>query len=925
MSSLGSPSPFLIAGKKSYTVGRSLRFNDGDSPWLQRTVSSSSNRRTFTISAWVKRSTLGSANIFGQTDSSGSYMFYIVFDSSDQLYILDYDYPSNNYHFVTNRRFKDTTAWYHIVLAVDTTQATNTNRSKLYVNGVQETSFGTAIYFDQNHDTYFNSTSPYPIMRIGLNGWGYGGANCYLAEFNAIDGLQLTPSSFAETNAVTGQWIAKKYVGSYGTNGFRLKFADNSGTTATTLGKDSSGNGNNLTPNNFSVSAGEGNDSVEDTPTSNYPTWNPRYTYAQTGGTTANSNGNLKLNTTTNTGGAGTYYPFGFTTFGAKSGKWYAEFKCDTTYVAVGVANTGQLDSDISSNPYGASANTSIIYTARGYVRTNSSNTTSSVPTYGSGDIIGVALDIDNNKIYFHKNGTYIDSGNPSTGSNGFAFGNTPTGRSGDFVFSCGSDGVNSIGVFANLGQQAFSYSIPTGYKKLNSANLPDPTIKKPNQYFDTLLYTGNGSSPRTISGLEFQPDFVWLKDRSASNWHRLQNSVVGANKLLYSNSTNQEATDESNGHINAFTSDGFILDDASGNAVNGNNSNFVTWNWDAGETDSKTYTVTVVNDGGNKYRFDGFGTSAVTITLAKGGTYTFNYPSAHPLRFSTTSDGTHGGGSEYTSGVSTYGNSITITVASNAPTLYYYCSQHSGMGGQVNTYTTLGSTNFDGSTQANVKVNQTSGFSIITWTGTGSNLTIGHGLGVKPSLHITKARSGSSGCPWFVYFGILGANSNLRLNTESAVNSGSGQSDLYNDTEPTNSVITIGNSSCINENGGTYVTYAFAEVAGYSQFGSYKGNGSSNGTFVYLGFKPAFLIIRASSTSGKWIIVDNKRTPSNPVNKRLKAESNSSEDSSYRIFSFLANGFKLEDQYDGEWNGNGATFVYLAFAESPFKYANAR
>ena len=104
-----------------------------------------------------------------------------------------------------------------------------------------------------------------------------------------------------------------------------------------------------------------------------------------------------------------------------------------------------------------------------------------------------------------------------------------------------------------------------------------------------------------------------------------------------------------------------------------------------------------------------------------------------------------------------------------------------------------------------------------------------------------------------------------------------------------------------------------------------YKGNGSSNGTFVYLGFKPAFLIIRASSTSGKWIIVDNKRTPSNPVNKRLKAESNSSEDSSYRIFSFLANGFKLEDQYDGEWNGNGATFVYLAFAESPFKYANAR
>ena len=172
--------------------------------------------------------------------------------------------------------FRDPSAWYHIVAAVDTTQSTASDRVKIYVNGVQETSFGTEIYFDQNHDTYFNSTSPYPIMRIGLNGWGYGGANCYLAEFNAIDGLQLTPSSFAETNAITGQWVPIDTSGlTFGTNGFRLKFDDNSGTTATTLGKDSSGNGNNFTPNNFSVSAGAGNDSVPDTPTNNFCTFNP--------------------------------------------------------------------------------------------------------------------------------------------------------------------------------------------------------------------------------------------------------------------------------------------------------------------------------------------------------------------------------------------------------------------------------------------------------------------------------------------------------------------------------------------------------------------------------------------------------------------------------------------------------------------------
>ena len=509
MSSLGSPSPFLIAGKKSYTVGRSLRFNDGDSPWLQRTVSSSSNRRTFTISVWVKRSTLGSGNIFGQTDTSGSYMFYIVFDSSNQLYILDYDYHSNNYHFVTNRKFRDTTAWYHIVLAVDTTQATNTNRSKLYVNGVQETSFSTANYPSQNLQTFVNHTT-YPV-RIGRNGWSHTTYfDGYMAEYNFIDGLQYDASYFGETDATTGQWIPKEYTGSYGTNGFYLKFADNSGTTATTLGKDLSGNGNNLTPNNFSVSAGEGNDSLEDTPTNNYPTLNP----LDFGGDSSNyqvlSNGNLQVKAQSSV------WSSTRGTFHVKTGKWYWEVKI------VSAASLrpfiGIIESDVrlasnqteQSNELGATS-TGIVYWGLDRIRggANTSGYTSNVPSLSAGDIVGVALDMDNKKVFFSKNGTFFASQDPANSSGELvAFSNSMQTAT---IAPAIQTYNNTSEAAMNFGQRPFDYTPPTGYKKLNSSNLPSPTILDPTKYFDTLLYSGTGSS-QNITGLQFRPDWVWIK-----------------------------------------------------------------------------------------------------------------------------------------------------------------------------------------------------------------------------------------------------------------------------------------------------------------------------------------------------------------------------------------------------------------------------
>tara|TARA_B100001559_G_scaffold278552_1_gene250567 strand:- start:251 stop:982 length:732 start_codon:yes stop_codon:yes gene_type:complete len=243
-------------------------------------------------------------------------------------------------------------------------------------------------------------------------------------------------------------------------------------------------------------------------------------------------------------------------------------------------------------------------------------------------------------------------------------------------------------------------------------------------------------------------------------------------------------------------------------------------------------------------------------------------------------------------------------------------------MGGQINTNSTLGSSNFAGSRQATTKVNTTSGFSIISWTGTGSALTLGHGLGVAPKAYIVKARTGSSGCDWFVYHKEIAATHNLRLNNASA--SGA-SSDLFNNTEPTSAVLSIGDSSCINENNGTYITYAFSEVAGYSKFGSYTGNQNANGTFVFTGFRPAWVLVKGT-WGGNWNLFDNKRPGINVTNDRLfpnlgDAETDGSPTDNQ--MDLLSNGFKLRGSNND--TNHSAGFIYLAFAEAPFKNSRAR
>jgi len=447
-------------------------------------------------------------------------------------------------------------------------------------------------------------------------------------------------------------------------------------------------------------------------------------------------------------------------------------------------------------------------------------------------------------------------------------------------------------------------------------------SITKPEDHFNTKLYTGNGGT-QSITGVGFQPDWLWIKSRGSTGNGRVHDGVRGVDKQLYTSLSNAEYTYSPNTGVTSFDSDGFSLGSDIGQ--NTNTETYVAWNWLAGGTaPSQTYTVKVVSDSGNKYRFDDFGTSAVTLDLQEGGTYTFDQSdssnSGHPLRFSTTSDGTHGGGSEYTTNVTTTGTpgssgaQTVITVAASAPTLYYYCSSHSGMGGQANTNSTFGSSNFSGSIQANVSANTTSGFSIVKYTGTGANATIGHGLGKKPDWIVVKAYEDAQ--QWAVQHSSLGATKGIRINTTGAAYTSSTR---WNDTEPTSDVFSVGTEAEVNTNTEDHIAYCFTSIKGYSKFGSYVGNGvaSGGGPFIYLGFKPAFFMLKETSNADNWIILDNRRLGYNKLIYHLFPNLANAEYASDRV-ELRSNGVKVIDN-DGSVNTSGATYIYMAFAENPF------
>jgi len=938
MTSLGSPSPFFLAGKKAYEVERSLRFNGADGPYLEHTPSSHSNKRKMTFSFWFKRAVNTNFVSIFRAYGNSSNRHSLDFVSGGQIRLWGNYNGSVAMTVQTTQVFRDFSAWYHFVLVLDTEQGTASNRVKMYVNGVQITDFATASYPSQNFDFAFNDQNA--ETQIGVPSDTQ--CNFYIAEFQEIDGLALDPSYFGETDPVTGQWNPKKYTGSYGTNGFYLNFSDNSGTTATTLGKDSSGNGNNFTPNNFSVAAGVGNDSVTDTPTNNFATLNP-LALVGTGGTFAN--GNLDFvadaNYATKTG-----------TFSVKTGKWYWEIFIGTYGAGQGhgivhgtnPANNTYIGYDTNGNLFGICSFGGSIGYLHGAVPDGATNGAtisagnSALSGFTTNDVLGFAVDIPNGTLAFYKNGTleYTQSG---IGSNEWFPAVSSYGTNSLLTINFGQLTATSTTYADANGHGNFKYSVPSGFLAMCSANLPDPTIKLPNKHFDTKLFTGNGSN-QTISGLNFAPDWVWIKNRNSSSQrsHILTDRVRGATKSLLLPETDAETTQAQD--LSAFTSDGFSVGNYE--RVNENSKDLVAWNWNAGDTDGKTYTVKVHDfSGNNRYIFDDFQTQAVTLDLVEGGTYIFNIDdssnASHPFSIGTAANGTvYTSGityfldgvsktySEYTSGFSAASTRrLHITVPASAPVLYYWCSVHSGMGGQVNTNSTLGSSNFDGTLQSTVKVNATAGFSIVSYTvGNFSGMTMGHGLGVSPVIAISKKRSGTS--DWSVQFVNPSDNSTdyMFLN----------KTDAKGDTSTYFTSTTVKDGFGTGSNGDTIIQYVFSEVAGYSKLGSYTGNGSSDGPFVFTGFRPAWIMTkRIDGGSQNWVIHDVKRDPHNVANKKLAPNSSFQENnasyigsSSQDTIDILSIGFKMRSS-NNHTNISGGTFIYLAFAEAPFKNARAR
>ena len=893
-----------------YTIDNSLRFNSSDTPNLARTPSAS-NRDLFTISLWAKRSNLntGARQVLfgvGNPATTNQVGFEMRFDNSvgdGKLRIGDYVAGVTDYvYLVTDAIFRDVSAWYHIVYVYDSAQATNTNRTKLYVNGNQITSFSSPTYPNQNQDSAVNSATQHTIGNQDGNGYEYNG---YLSEINFIDGQALSPTDFGEFDEDSGIWKPIQYTGSYGTNGFYLDF-ENSGS----LGTDQSGNGNNFTPTNLAST-----DQMIDTPTKVFCTINPldRLNIGGANAEQVTSEGNLKI---TGSGNEGRSLGSTFAITPNGISKAYAEW-----YSVAG--NTSQDLFNLNN--------------INGYIANDGTDAT---------NIAMMAVDCVAGKYWFGQNGTWDGSGDPANGTNATGtftansevqFGSRCYNSSRSQVVNFGQDSTfagnktRQSNTDSN-GEGDFYYTPPTGFLSLNSANLStqaSPTIDDGSQYFNTVLYSGN-SSVRSITGVGFQPDWTWIKSRSNASWHALQDSSRGSLKTLFSNQTDSETTYTDS--VTSFDSDGFSMgDDSEGGSINVSSRTYVAWNWIAGGTSpTQTYTVKVVSDSGNKYRFDDFGTSAVTLDLQEGGTYTFDQSdssnSGHPLRFSTTSDGTHGSGSEYTTGVTTTGTAgsagakTVITVAASAPTLYYYCSSHSGMGGQANTNTTHGSSNFAGSIQSVAQANTTAGFSIVTYTGNqATGATVGHNLGIIPETIWVKPRNGTTAYGWRLYFKPLGNTNYVNLN---ATDPTSAFTD-WNNTSPTSSVFTVNSSSpqTVNESGTNYIAYCFSSIEGYSKIGSYTGNGNADGTYVSLGFRPQFIIVKRTDSTGNWHLVDNKRNGFNVDNDVLLADTSDAE-FDVTQYDILSNGFKLRSTASSN-NASGGTYIYMAFAENPFVDSN--
>jgi len=817
----------------NFGINQSCRFEDA---FLTKTHGSAGNRRTWTFSAWIKRGKVGvQQNIYNPHDGGNETQMHIL--STDVFRM--YDAGGGGFNAVSAYKFRDLSAWYHIVVRIDTTSATAANRIRLYVNGVEQallnsgdgvSAYGTAEP-TRNYDTEWNMATLHVLGAYGSN-TAQSRFFGYMADVNMIDGSSLGPDSFGETK--NDIWIPKDTTDlSFGTNGFRMKFQD-----STAFGDDTSGTGTDFATTGLAAS-----DQSKDSPTNNFSTFNP-IAPDTTGATNHSfSEGNLKVST-----GSNSWWNC-FGTISITPGKYYWE------YYALGSGDVDQnigvctLDWHRGSNAGADTADAYSLYAAsdgNGYLYTDGASAVNKGTGYcwTHADIMSVAFDADTGKIWYAKNGTFLGSGDPAAGSNvahtvtagdlakgmlpvfsGYHTAATPMINFGQDSSFAGNE--TAQGNKDGNGKGDFYYSPPSGYLSLSTFSLPDPVATvdpnkggSPQDYFSSVLYTGNGGD-QTITGVGFQPDWTWIKHRTEAHDHVITDSVRPIDKILFSNGVD---SDTSGGEITSFNSDGFVLEysgtDTQAIKFNESSDTYVSWNWKAGTSFSNDASSTSVGN------VDSAGT-----------------------------------------------------------------------------------------------VNTDVGFSIINFVvTTDATMQIAHGLGKIPKMIISKNRDTNSN--WDVYHSFVGNEHRLKLNSTAAIED---QDGVWADTTPTSSVFYQKGNGSWHAVGGNVLAYCFAEVDGYSKFGSYVGNGNADGTFVYTGFRPAFIIYKKTSGTGNWGILDNKKSPFN-LNEAWQAANlqNAETNESARAVDFLSNGFKARGT-NADLNTSSGTYIYMAFAEQPFKYANAR
>jgi len=786
-----------------FPIGQSLRFEDGDSAYLSKTPASSGNLDAWTFSAWVKRGNLGvgTQTLFGASSDVNNWM-YIGFTSGNTLTWTQADGGSVTATVTTSQVFRDVSSFYHIQCTYESSEATGADRMRIYINGQRVTAFSSASYLAQNADSRINRNIGHTVGRLPYSASGY--FDGYVGEVNFVDGSALEATSFGQLKS--GIWIPKDTAGlTFGTNGFRLQFADSAA-----IGDDTSGNTNDWTANNLVAS-----DVVPDAPSNNFNT----FSSVIPSNSGSLSEGNLKSSSVS--GGSSNYGPM--SCYNVHSGKWYFEFRI-----------TGGTANDIYAGAFYARTDNSIrfgkdmaaVYNGKIYADGVAVQTGLANPTIN--DVFGFAVDVDNSTCQVYRNGsaygTLVDFSSSSYISNGFMgmghyHGSSSTNSTA--VVNYGQDstfaGATAAGGNADEnGLGDFAYAPPSGFLSLCSANLPQGAIdtladETPEDYFNTALYTGNGGT-QSITGVNFQPSLTWIKSRSAAYDHVLIDAVRGVEKQIISNKTDAESQDAGKG-LTSFDSDGFTVTLGTSTSYNNSGQTYAAWNWKAGGT-----------------------------------------------------------------GVSNTDGSITSTVSVGA-------------------------------------TSQQNWFSIVGFTTQAGGYTVGHGLGQKPSLIITKNRSTSGGA-WYTFTDIIdGSVDYLALNQTSAK-----LNDPFGLANPTSSVFSLDDDYIFGS--GDCIAYCFANAEGLCKVGSYTGNGNTgDGTFVYTGFRPSFLLIKRTDAVDNWPIEDNERNPSNLNRNYLLADTNGAE-GTVDLRDFLSNGFKMRGSAQ---NASGGNYIYIAIAEQPFKYANAR